>query len=289
MLNFARRAGKFAVYYMQNPRQLLFPQRDLVLRAAYGARFLCSHENYIEREILLRGSFEPESTAATQRYVNDGSVTIDVGANVGYYSLLLSHCAGPTGQVHAFEPTRWAYERCLRNLELNRARRGAPISVNRTGLLARERAGYEAIESQFSARTLAYQTVEELRFTTLDAYCKAQGITRIDFMKVDVDGYDAQVVEGAYETLANSHATLLCELHDAALRARGDSLAKYVELLRCLGYEHGTVLDGPIQGVVPLRDLVARPAIGSVNLLLTRASSQVILDNARFPRVARNT
>src|ERR1700754_5073386 len=97
LLRVVRKVGKFASYYLQNPRQALFPQRDLVVSTSFGARLLCSHENYIERHVMQRGSFEPESTAATLRAAMPGAIAIDVGSNVGYYTLLLAQRVGPTG------------------------------------------------------------------------------------------------------------------------------------------------------------------------------------------------
>jgi FkbM family methyltransferase len=277
MPRFARRVGKFVSYYLQNPRELWRPQRDVVHATSFGARMLCSHENYIERAILQDGTFEPESTAATLRAVQPGQVAFDVGANIGYYTLLLAQCTGPSGQVHAFEPTRWAYQRCLRNLELNAAGGGGPVALHHLGLLAEARDGFEAIESRFSAKLLAKQTPEQLRFTTLDRYCAERSIARIDFLKVDVDGYDYQVMLGARQILARSRATLLCELCDTTLRQQGDSLAQYVALLRELGYESGEVLDGPFRGRRTLGDLLARAAdaaaaAGSVNMLLAHGA-----------------
>ena len=271
MLRVARKVGKFAAYYLQNPRQALFPQRDLILRTSFGARLLCSHENYIERMVMQHGSFEPESTAATLQETRPGQVTVDVGSNVGYYTLLLAQSVGATGQVHAFEPTRWAYERSVRNVSLN-SQHSAQIRLNHAGLLAEERSGVEAIESRFSARILAKQHLEQLQFLTLDRYCAERKIERIDFMKVDVDGYDFQVMRGARSILSQSHAVLLCELHDSALREHGDSLEQYVSLLRELGYERGEVLDGPIKGTVELSSLLQRQQPSSLNLLLKRAS-----------------
>jgi FkbM family methyltransferase len=269
MLRVARKVGKFASYYLQNPRQALFPQRDLIFSTSFGARLFCSHENYIERMVMQRGSFEPESTAATLRAVQAGQIAIDVGSNVGYYTLLLAQGVGPRGQVHAFEPTRWAFERCQRNMSLN-PQHSAQIHLNHAGLLAEERSGVEAIESRFSARILAKQTLEQLQFLTLDRYCAERNITRIDFMKVDVDGYDLQVMQGARNILRQSNAVLLCELHDSALHEHGDALTHYIKLLRDLGYERGEVLDGPIQGTVELGSLLHREQPSSLNLLLQR-------------------
>ena len=264
-----RSVGKFAVYYLRNPRQVVLPQKDVVVESSFGARFVCSHENYIERMLMQDGHFEPESTAATMRAVAPGAVTIDVGANVGFYSLLLAKCVGPQGAVHAFEPTRWAYERCLRNLALNRSL-AESVVLNHAGLLAEERAGYEAIESRFSARILARQKREQLRFLTLDRYCAERGITRIDFMKVDVDGYDYQVIAGARNILRQSNATLLCELHAPSLIAHGSSVAEYIALLSDLGYSRSEVFDGPLRGTFKLAELLSHGPELSLNLLLTR-------------------
>lgn len=269
-----RSLGKRAVYFLTNPSQIVRPQVDVPCVTNHGIGMVCSHENHIERHLLQAGVFEPESTEATVRCLRPGQVVFDVGANVGYYTLLMAKLVGAGGQVHAFEPTTWAYERCQRNLSLNPVLAAQPVFVNRAGLLAQVGRSVDAIESRFSAKVLAYQTREEMSFTTIDRYCAERGIKTVDFIKVDVDGHDVKVLRGARETIGKHRPTLLCEFCERVLLPHQDSVAHYVTLLEQYGYVDCEVLDGPLRGKRKLAELahVSPDASGgSMNVLLRPA------------------
>jgi len=269
--------AKHVQYYSQYPRQLVMPDIDVLTTTERGLLMACSHENYIEREIMTTGRFEADSTAVVEREVTPGQLVFDVGSNIGYYTMLLADLVGPTGAVHAFEPTAWAYQRSLRNLLMNPRLLDVPVAAHQLGLLARAQEFVSAIESRFSAKVLAHSQPERMRFTTIDAYCADRDITHIDFMKIDVDGHDVGVLRGAERTFAAHRPTLLCELCDRVLAPNGDSVATYVAWLADHGYHEGDVIDGPMRGRRRLAELAA-PGLRpddygwSVNVLIKPAS-----------------
>jgi FkbM family methyltransferase len=232
-----RSAAKQLRYFLRYPSELLHPRRDEIVLTRDGIRMLCTFENYIERELLLHKVFESAGVDLLRGWLRPGQVVFDVGGNVGYYSLLFSKWVGATGQVHYFEPSQYAIERFRHNLGLNGELPVDNIRVNPTGLLAREQARWATIESQFSERRLAGRERRWIRFTSLDGYCSETAIQRIDLIKVDVDGWDHDVIRGGRRLLQERRPLLFCEFCAWALAARGDRIDAYVDTLLELGYD----------------------------------------------------
>jgi hypothetical protein len=140
--------------------------------------------------------------------------------------------------------------------------------VNQVGLLDVPAERDEAIESQFSRRRPAYSRRERVTFTTLDRYCELKGIDAIDVIKIDVDGYDQDVVLGGRDVLRRSRPLVLCEFCDRVLRDHGTSLVSYVDLYDTLGYDRYVTRPG--QPPRSLRELLGEPDIANrtVNALL---------------------
>ena len=95
-----------------------------------GGRMLLDLDDYVQRKIWYR-SFEPVTARALRRLLRPGDVALDVGANVGFYTLLFASRVGPSGTVHAFEPVNG--EKLEANLELSGLRN---VVVSRTGQLS---------------------------------------------------------------------------------------------------------------------------------------------------------
>lgn len=169
---------------------------------------------YILRSLRTPGfeEVEREERAFYRSYVRDGMTVFDVGAHVGALTMLFSKLAG-SGAVHAFEPAPAAFD------ELQSAvTRAQAINVvpNRRALSDRPgRVRLHCYGGPFQAfnsladRPLADYGVdagpvrhEAVEATTLDAYCAAANVERIDLLKIDVEGAELQVLRGAEAMLA---------------------------------------------------------------------------------------
>ncbi|PWS38374.1 hypothetical protein DFH01_03545 [Falsiroseomonas bella] len=189
---------------------------------AYYPRFA---DYYPEAELQTKRWF--------QRHVAPDWVIADVGANVGLYAMLFARLA-PQGHVHAFEPTETA-----RLLRANLAAAGAAnVSVHDVALGAADGARDEAIYRIWGAapETRTYP------FSTLDSFVRRNGLDRLDCVKIDVDGFDLEVLKGARETLARFDPWLVVELNHA-LATRGQSVGEALLWLRAEGYTEALVLD----------------------------------------------
>lgn len=185
--------------------------------------------------------------AAFQRAIRPGAVALDIGANVGAYSLALGHWVGSGGRVFAFEPSPSAFAGLRAHVALNHlADRVTPVrsavagDVGATRFIVEPTAGEGRLAAPGAPRaTLLVPT------TTVDAFCAARGITP-DFMKVDVEGAELDVLRGARATIgrARDRLALFIELHPSLWRERGISRIDIEREARQLGLQIVSLVPG---------------------------------------------
>ncbi len=161
---------------------------------------------------------------AFRQAIGPKGVALDVGANVGAYALLLGRWVGASGRVFAFEPSPSAYDGLTTHVRMNRL----DGVVTAVCAAVSERVGTQpfiveatAGEGRLAARSSTRPTVD-VDVTTIDAFCAQAGIVP-DFVKVDVEGAELEVLRGARETLARTRGrlALFVELHPALWAERG--------------------------------------------------------------------
>ena len=212
-------------------RVLLAPGlRDLPLARAAYTRFY----------VLGKTLAEPRERRFFREHVEPGMVIFDVGANVGFYTLLFASRVGPTGRVHAFEPDPLSCEILSR-----RAARRANVEINQTAV--GDHTGTITLFTNRSNRadnrvhpSLGSETAEalEVPLTTLDGYCAARGIDRLDAVKMDVQGAEVAALAGFRQTLARLKPRwMLIEFSPEHLRGAGSTPEAFWKILDDLGFE----------------------------------------------------
>src|SRR5688572_14775130 len=181
-----------------------------ILTDDFGIRFICyPWETVGLRDLLSRKFYKPEFEAM-KNLVKTNSVVFDVGANIGLHSAYLSRLLAGTGYIHAFEPVPKTFHMLRETLALNQI----DNVVSNMMALGDKQATLEmqVFEDQFSAwNTFGHPKFDDakptatinVRTTTLDAYCDEHGVTDIQFLKIDVEGYELEVLEGAKQRLAS--------------------------------------------------------------------------------------
>jgi FkbM family methyltransferase len=170
-------------------------------------------------------------------------VVIDVGAHAGQFSKLFARLA-PQGRVYAFEPSAYARSILKPALAWNRLRNVEVIATGlsdadgeatlSTPVKSRGGMGFGLASLALDpARVHADQTV---RLQTLDGFAARAGLTRLDFLKADVEGWEAHVIRGGLETVARFRPALFLEIVDEALGRAGETPQAIWEMLTPLGY-----------------------------------------------------
>lgn len=228
---------------MRKLRPLFEPFVDgQVVETRYGIRFPVRPDP-MYRQLVFFGDYEPNNTHAYRRLVRPGDVVIDIGANFGWYSVLLGKEVAPTGCVHAFEPIVEFQEQLARALELNNMT--DVVQCHHVALGAR--AGRLTIytfenlpQGHASSSNLgrADAVPNSCEVVTLDSFVEKHGI-RAQFLKIDVEGHEPFVFEGAQQTLGAADAPLVAFEVNIRCLASNEFQPRDVEsVLRGLGYTH---------------------------------------------------
>lgn len=184
----------------------------------------------------LRGYY-PRCELQTKRFfvenVKDTWVCLDVGANIGYHTILLSRLANH-GQVFAFEPTK-TYDMLLTNLHATNASNVIPIRKAVGASSGPQTQDLYRIWGDGPERT----TTE---FITIDDFVFGTELARVDLIKIDIDGFDLEALWGAEKTLATYSPIVVVELNHA-LATRGHSPQDAIEWMLTQKYSSAIVLD----------------------------------------------
>jgi FkbM family methyltransferase len=165
------------------------------------------------------GTFKPELQNFLSSVVKAGSVFYDVGANVGFFSLLAAKLVGPQGKVICFEPLRDNLIRLRENAERNEFYNVQILPLALGGaneeriFQVSERPTWGKLKGVGSETPDKYMSDIKVMVRRLDDLLSESAIQPPDFVKIDVEGAEVEVVEGARETLLRHGPTLMIELH----------------------------------------------------------------------------
>lgn len=188
------------------------------------------------------GVYEAELTQLLRGWLRPGDTFLDIGANIGYFTLLAASLVGPAGQVHSFEPHPRTFRHLQRNVRLNRFSQVQlnNLALNQDGTTVQLWYGPE-IDSGLASlrRTHALLTHRvDCPATTLDAYAAQQALGPVRAAKLDVEGAEELVLQGASQLLSgpNRPELIALEVIRRHLDAFGFLPAAIVDHLARHGY-----------------------------------------------------
>jgi len=193
----------------------------------------------VDSAIYHTGVFEPDSTRLVHRLVKPGMIVADVGANFGYYTIQFSKTVGDAGKVYAFEPSLKFQERLIHHIDRNQC---TNVRVIREGLSDRAETlrlydGGDSASFYFGDSNDKSAPVENVRLVTFDSFVRKEKLSRLDFMKVDIDGHEMRFFRGAKKALTTLRPMILVECMQLALQKAGSDVEELVSYLRGLKYE----------------------------------------------------
>jgi FkbM family methyltransferase len=201
----------------------------VVVKEINGIYYELHLAEFIDSEMYYFGFFEEHTTKALKTLVKPGMTVLDIGANVGIHTLLLAQLVQKSGRVIAFEPMPWARRRLHNNISLNRF-----DHVHVEPIALAERDGAQVTSFRTSWNKFGESSTEPehvVPFERLDSYLRGENIDQVDFIKLDVDGFELKVIAGAMETLQTARPTICMELGNWTLAEQGGSLRELVDLL----------------------------------------------------------
>jgi len=184
--------------------------------------------------LSINGVYEPLATEWVKKNVKKGDTVVDVGANIGYYTLVLAKLVGEQGRVFAFEPDSTNYKLLRKNIEINNYKN---IHTENYAI-----ADYEGHAKLFLSKTQMgmhriypskYCSEHYLNVKTrsLDSYFIRETKKAISFVKIDVEGSEFKVINGMKDILKNPGLKMLLEFVPFDIRECGDDPSKLVSML----------------------------------------------------------
>jgi FkbM family methyltransferase len=195
----------------------------------------------VGQNVIRHGWTEPESVHIISTLVKQGAVFFDVGAHVGQFTLIASQLVGRGGQVHSFEPDPLSFRWLCDNLRKNKLANVFPNNV-----AVADKTGYRdfflAKPENIGSNSLAppresLGQVLRVSTTSIAEYCSAKRIRQIDFMKIDVEGAETDVLKGGSDFFGREEKPILhIEFNEAQHKALGSSLEGLARVLMDYGY-----------------------------------------------------
>ncbi len=207
--------------------------------AGHGLRMRVRLDDYIGNFVYYWGCWEPDETWVLEQFLRPGDVFVDVGANVGYFSLVAAKLVGPSGRVIAFEPTPPTLDRLRDNIALNDL---ANIEVQAAAVFDQETTvtisqPHDANTGANSIRPNANPDAPSWQVPAVRLDRALPAGLPIRLLKVDVEGADLHALRGGAERLRGADAPfVMCEVGDGMLRQMGASSAELMGLMAGLGY-----------------------------------------------------
>lgn len=263
-------------YYPLSGARRLLGRTDIVEGSFDGLNYRLDLSQGIDFAIYLFGRFEPSTAAAISRVVQPGHVALDIGANIGAHTLRIARQVGETGRVFAFEPTDFAFSKLMTNLRLNPSLKDRVTAIQ---CFLGASASADTPPAIYSSWPLtkagdlhkvhlgASMTTGQATTQRLDDIIDAHNIMRVDVVKMDVDGFECDVLDGASLMMERDRPTFIVELAPYVLEERGSSLKAILDRFLSLDYQFFT-----LNGEKPL----PRDRYGLARSIGTGASINVI-------------
>ena len=200
----------------------------------------------IDLSLFLFGRFQKHIWQNKLLSLPPDAVIFDIGANFGAMTLQFAKLA-PHGKVYAFEPTFYAYSKLKRNLELNPELAERIVSIQ--SFVSSKMFGEHYVKAYASWKVAGtvegerhpihsgiVKTADGIGAVSVDDFCEQNQIARLDFIKIDTDGYEFEVLSGAKKTIAKFRPAVIFEVGMYVMEEKHIDFSVYLQFFNLLNY-----------------------------------------------------
>lgn len=211
--------------------------------------FLDIKDKGISKELLYKGIREPRCTEFIKKFIKQGEICIDIGANIGYYALLEAKLVGTKGKVYAIEPVQSNFELLEKNIKINDYDN---IETYRLAIGPKNKIGFINLSDSSNLHSFLKEgesnsRTEKIKIITLDDFLKDKPYPQ--FVRMDVEGYENEIIKGMKKILeAKKPFKMFIELHSFMIEDGGEELLKALEkagfIIKALFNERHALMTG---------------------------------------------
>jgi FkbM family methyltransferase len=238
---------KSGFHYYQNlcrnvyVSNILFSDDQTVITLKDGRKYFFDPFSKINKlyTVPTTGTFEPEETEMVKNLVKQGDICVDIGGSFGWYTILLSKLVGDEGEVFVFEPISYNYTALSNNIKLNDCRNVFAHNLALGGNSSEIDIYLSDIDTSGSLKLRKYEKsyeTQKVKIIKLDDFFTENKLSRVDFIKADVEGAELGVLKGAKSLLQKCMPTLFLEIQRKHTELFGYTPSDIFNYLYQLGY-----------------------------------------------------
>lgn len=186
--------------------------------------------------MILAGDFESFETAIVKTYIKNGFHVLDIGANIGYYSLVFASLVGSQGKVYAFEPTPRTFQILKHNIHQNGF--DSVVTPYQYGISNVNQKAQLYINDYNKGDNRLYKSADmksvDIDLVTIDNFLKLD--SKIDFIKMDIQGAEALAIKGMFQLLQKDKPTVIMEFWPHRIKRLGIEPKEMLQDLQNIGY-----------------------------------------------------
>jgi len=230
----------------------------LVSTLRYGIRMRLDITEYLQAHLFVFGDYELPTIRFLRSVLRPGAICLDVGAQMGYLTLAMATSADRRTVVHSFEPEQNNAARFRENVELNDLNN---VTLHQTAVSTVDGALKLYLSNDRNAGTHSTVFIEsnvstefvEIPSVRLETFANADSLQSIDLIKIDVEGAEIDVINGAVSVLERYKPLVITELSDHLQQARGQTCREIKEFMGSYGYTPYSINDDGTLSLCPMQ------------------------------------
>jgi FkbM family methyltransferase len=266
---------------------LLKPHGIALVKIQRNKMLLDAEDQGMGLPLLVSGIYETLETRFFTKLIRPNMVVVDIGANIGYYTLIAARLLRKSGIVYAFEPERSNYELLVKNIRINNFSNVVSINKaasNKNGetelFLDKTGSGGHSFSQSNTTETAGSAHIETI---SLDSFFENTiRNTRVDLIKIDAQGAEGLIIEGAEKILENNDVRIIMEFAPECLRRVGTDPNLLLRKLESLGFKikYASKKD-EILDITNLVEICDSSVPNFVNLFLEKQQNQQLFNVAK--------
>ena len=237
-----RKMSKAIIFYVYDniKRKNLDLSQERIISILDNKLKTISHDKGISSELIIHKIHEPLTTSLIIKKLTKGMNCIDIGSNIGYYAILESSKIGDNGLVWSIEPSPQNFETLSKNVILNQRKNIKCYNIaigdenGKIDFLISEKSNWSKIKNKIDHIENGDKIIQ-VDIMTLDSFSEKNEIKKVDLLRMDVEGYERNIIEGSMNFLEKFKPILMIEVHKMIMG--NNRTNQFLEKLQKMNYE----------------------------------------------------
>lgn len=190
--------------------------------------------------LYFKGEFEVDEIRLIKNVVKKGDIVLDIGAYIGYHTLIMSNAIGEKGKGYTFEPYRKNFFVLEKNIKENQIGNIYAYKLaigDKNKKIKLQVFDDYAYNSILNLKRKKYIGIENIEMVTLDSFVTSLKIKKIDLIKIDVEGFEFNTLIGAKWTLKKFKPKIICEIYQENLNPLKTKVRDVIDYVTSFGYK----------------------------------------------------